>query len=104
RWTVDKPPELMYALILLAILISSSIVCHYGEIQAKKHRHREARIILLITFVMGLGFLALQSFEYLSHWRKLTPNSDAYGSIFFFIATAHAAIYILSLWVARFGG
>ena len=102
RWTVDKPPELMYALILLAILVSSSIVCHYGEIQAKKHRHREARIILLITFVMGLGFLALQSFEYLSHWRKLTPNSDAYGSIFYTITTFHAAHVVVGLLLILF--
>jgi heme/copper-type cytochrome/quinol oxidase subunit 3 len=97
RWTIDKPPELMYALILLAILVSSSFVMHYGERLVKKHRHREARIILAVTFLMGLGFLALQSFEYLSHWRHLTPDSDAYGSIFYTITTFHAAHVVVGL-------
>lgn len=99
RWAVDKPPDLKYALILLVILVSSSFVMHYGEMQIKKHRHLKARIILAITFVMGLGFLALQSFEYLSHWRELTPDSDSYGSIFYTITTFHAAHVVVGLLV-----
>lgn len=97
RWAFDKPPSIVYALILLAILISSSFVIHYGEHQMKKGRLREARILLVITFVMGLGFLALQSFEYLHNWALFTPISDSYGSIFYTITTFHAAHVVVGL-------
>ena len=31
RWSLETPPKLLYALILLAILLSSSFVLHWGE-------------------------------------------------------------------------
>ena len=102
RWAVDKPPDIKYALILLAILLASSFVIHYGEHQVKKGKPRKARFLLVITFVMGLGFLALQSFEYLSHWGKLTPESDSYGSIFYTITTFHAAHVVVGLLLILF--
>jgi len=97
RWSIDDPPKLTYALILLAILISSSLVLHWGEKQVKRQRYVAARIILAVTILMGLGFLALQSFEYLDHWKKLAPYSDSYGSIFYTITTFHAAHVIVGL-------
>lgn len=97
RWAIDKPPKIEYALFLLAILIASSFVIHWGEHEVKKGNHHKARMILAITFVMGLGFLALQAFEYLDNWKRLTPDSDAYGSIFYTITTFHAAHVIVGL-------
>jgi heme/copper-type cytochrome/quinol oxidase subunit 3 len=97
RWAVDDPPKLTYALILLALLVSSSFVLHWGERQVRRQRYVAARIILVVTILMGLGFLALQSFEYLDHWKKLAPYSDSYGSIFYTITTFHAAHVIVGL-------
>lgn len=97
RWQVNKPPGLGYGLALLAVLVASSIVLIYGEHLLKKERYRAARITMFITFLMGLGFLAMQAFEYLDHWKELTPDSNAYGSIFYTITTLHAAHVIVGL-------
>lgn len=102
RWAVDKPPKLGYALILLAILVASSFVIHWGEIQVKKRKYRKARIIMAVTFVMGLAFLALQAFEYLADWTNLSLQSDPYGSIFYTITTFHAAHVVVGLLMIGF--
>ncbi len=102
RWTIDKPPAVRYALILLVILLSSSVVIHYGEHQVKKGNLRRARTLLVITFVMGLGFLCLQGFEYFTDWAKFTPVSDSYGSIFYTITTFHAAHVVVGLLLILF--
>lgn len=97
RWAIDLPPKLHYAFIMLAVLISSSFVLHWGERQLKRQRYGAARAALAITILMGLGFLALQAFEYLDHWKSLTPYSDSYGSIFYTITTFHAAHVVIGL-------
>lgn len=97
RWAIDEPPAIKYALILLAILISSSVVIEYGERQLRKHNFLKARIILIVTFIMGLCFLGLQGYEYFNNWKIFTPDSDSYGSIFYTITTFHAAHVIVGL-------
>lgn len=97
RWTIDQPPRFTYALILLAILLLSSVVLHWGEKQVKLGRYAAARIALAVTVLLGLGFLTLQSFEYMDHWKSLTPYSDSYGAIFYTITTFHAAHVIVGL-------
>lgn len=97
RWLIDQPPHFTYALILLAILIASSIVLQWGERQLEKGKYAVARIALAVTIFMGLGFLVLQSFEYMDHWKSLTPYSDSYGSLFYAITTLHAAHVIVGL-------
>ena len=97
RWTMNKPPKLGYALELLAILIASSIVLMVGERMVKQRRYVAARVYMAITVLMGLGFLVLQSFEYIDHWKTLTPDTNAYGSIFYTITTFHAAHVIVGL-------
>ena len=102
RWAVDKPPSVRYALILLVILVSSSFVMEWGKSQLEKGRPHMARIILLITFLMGLVFLGLQGYEYLNDWKSFTPVSDSYGSIFYTITTFHAAHVVVGLLVILF--
>lgn len=97
RWGIDEPPKLHYALIMLAVLLSSSVVLHWGEKQVKKQKYLVGRIALGITILMGMGFLALSAFEYLDHWKELTPYSDSYGSIFYTIISIHAAHVIVGL-------
>lgn len=97
RWAIDHPPKLHYALIMLAVLLSSSFVLHWGESQLKKQRYVAARVGLGITILMGLGFLALSAFEYMEHWKDLTPDSNSYGSIFYTIVSFHAAHVIMGL-------
>jgi heme/copper-type cytochrome/quinol oxidase subunit 3 len=97
RWEIDNPPKLVYPLILLAILLSSSIVLRWGELRVKEERFGAAKIALIITILLGMAFLTLQGFEYHSHWKDLAPYSDSYGSIFYSITSLHAAHVIVGL-------
>jgi cytochrome c oxidase subunit III len=97
RWAIDHPPKLTLAFVMLAVLVSSSVVLHFGERQLKKGRVGMARLMMAITILMGMGFLAIQAVEYMDHWKDLTPDSDSYGSIFYTITTFHAAHVIVGL-------
>lgn len=97
RWSFNNPPKLGYALVMVVVLVTSSFVLHLGEKQVEKENYLAGRIALAATIVIGLVFLTLQSFEYLSHWKTLAPYSDSYGSIFYAITTFHAAHVIVGL-------
>lgn len=104
RWATENAPELSYPLILLAILLASSFVLHWGEQQVRAERFAAGRLALWLTVLMGLVFLALQGFEYYSHWSDLAPYSDSYGSIFYTITTLHAAHVIAGLLLLGYVG
>ena len=104
RWAEEMPPKLRYPILLLVILLSSSAVLMWGEQQVKRAHFYAGRIALWITVAMGLGFLVLQSFEYVDHWKDLTPYSDSYGSIFYAITTLHAAHVVVGLLMLCFVG
>jgi heme/copper-type cytochrome/quinol oxidase subunit 3 len=104
RWAVETPPELKYPIILLAILFSSSVVLAWGERQMKQGLYGVARKALWGTVLLGLAFMGLQAIEYMSHWKKLTPYSDSYGSIFYAITSLHAAHVIVGLLMLMYVG
>lgn len=104
RWATQDPPHLVYPFILLVILLSSSAVLHWGEMQVEKERYRAGRIALWFTVVLGLGFLILQGFEYASEWAHLTPDTNSYGSIFYTITTLHAAHVIVGVLILMYVG
>jgi heme/copper-type cytochrome/quinol oxidase subunit 3 len=104
RWAQEMPPKLIYPIILLAILLSSSFVLKWGEDQVKTENFGAARLALWITVLMGLAFLALQSVEYVSHWKDLTPYSDSYGSIFYAITSLHAIHVVAGLLMLSYVG
>jgi cytochrome c oxidase subunit 3 len=97
RWMIDQPPKFALALVMAAVLLSSSLVLMWGERQVKLERYFAARLALAGTIAIGLVFLTIQSFEYLEHWKSLTPYSDSYGSIFYVITSFHAAHVIVGL-------
>jgi heme/copper-type cytochrome/quinol oxidase subunit 3 len=97
RWEVQRPPELTYAFIMLAVLLLSSAVLHIGELAARSHKYRAARVYLGGTVLLGLIFLALQYVETKQHLKILTPQSDAYGSLFYTITFFHGAHLTMGL-------
>jgi cytochrome c oxidase subunit III len=104
RWADEVAPKWWLALILMAILLASSAVLWWGEHQVKKERFTAGRIALWISVLLGIGFLALQGFEYAVEWKDVTPYSDTYGSIFFTITTLHAAHVIAGLLMLMYVG
>jgi heme/copper-type cytochrome/quinol oxidase subunit 3 len=97
RWAIDIPPKLTLALVMLAILIASSLVMMWGERMVKLGRYSVARFAVILTVVMGLIFVAIQTAEYKDHWKTLTPLTDSYGSIFYTITTFHAAHVVMGI-------
>ncbi len=97
RWAIDSPPKMIKAFIMLAILVSSSLVIMWGEHLVKQKRYRMARAAVVTTILMGLVFLAVQASEYMEHWKTLTPFTDSYGSIFYTLTTFHGAHVIMGL-------
>jgi cytochrome c oxidase subunit 3 len=87
RWLFEEPPKLPLAIIMLAVLLSSSAVLRWGEQQVKARNYGAARVALVTTFLMGIGFLVIQFFEYKDHLKSLTPRTNVYGSIFYAITS-----------------
>jgi heme/copper-type cytochrome/quinol oxidase subunit 3 len=104
RWATHEPPKLHYALIMLVLLLSSSVVLHWGEKQVNAGRQAAARMAIFVTVFMGLVFMGLQTLEYRDHWKSLTPYSDSYGSIFYTITSFHAAHVIVGLLLLTYAG
>ncbi len=102
QWPPDAPPKLHYSIPMLAVLLGSSAVLHWGEKQIKKHRIRAGMIGLGITIFMGIVFLILSVFEYSEHLGTLMPTKDAYAAIFYTIITLHAAHVVLGLSMLSF--
>lgn len=92
-----EPPKLTLALIMLAVLLTSSAVLHAGERAEKAGSRLMARLAVAATIVMGIGFLALQAIEYRNHLKELKPTTDAYGSIFYTITSLHGAHLVLGV-------
>jgi cytochrome c oxidase subunit III len=104
RWANELPPSLKYPFVLLAILVASSLVLEWGNRQVKRENAEAGRMALWITVFMGVVFMVLQIFEYISHWKTLTPYSDSYGSIFYAITSLHALHVIAGLLMLGFVG
>jgi heme/copper-type cytochrome/quinol oxidase subunit 3 len=92
-----EPPKMMLALIMLAILLTSSIVLHAGELAERRGHKRLARALVGATILIGAGFIGVQALEYREHLKTLTPLTNAYGSIFYTITGFHAAHVVLGL-------
>jgi len=96
KWPTELP-KLTKPLVMLAILLSSSVVLYFGEEAAKQAEFARAKRWTGVTVLMGLGFLTVQYSEYAEHLKTLRPTDNAYGSIFYTITSFHAAHLMLGL-------
>jgi heme/copper-type cytochrome/quinol oxidase subunit 3 len=85
----EKPPELKLPLIMLAILVSSSVLVHFGARGEEKGHQGRARLAAAVAAALGLVFLGLQLSEYGHKLQVLTPQMSAYGSIFYTLTGIH---------------
>lgn len=82
-----EAPELRLAGIGTVVLLASSGVAHWAERQIKKDSVAGLRWGLAATVVLGIGFLGIQAYEYMH--ASFTPQTNAYGSIFFGVTGFH---------------
>jgi heme/copper-type cytochrome/quinol oxidase subunit 3 len=97
RFAIDMPPHTHWAVSAAALLIVSSIAMWLGERQIFRRNYFAGRMLLLVVLVLGLGFLALEGFDFALEWRTLTPYSDSYGSIFYTIIGFDALHVIIGM-------
>lgn len=102
EWPAEEDPKYKLALLMLAVLLTSSAVLYWGERAVKKGALGQLQICLGGTILLGIGFLVISSVEYANHLKVLTPRSNAYGSIFYAITSLHAAHLILGLMMLIF--
>lgn len=96
-WPRQPLPPLIFSVPMLALLLISSGVLYMGERQLRSGNYRAARLAMVATGVIGLGWLALQSFEYKNDLLRFTPQTDVYGSLFYTITGFHIAHLILGI-------
>lgn len=84
-----KSVPLVRPLIMTVVLLSSSVTAWWGESGIKKGEGMRLRIGLALTFLLGVGFLALQATEYAN--RDTSWTTSAYDSLFITITGFHGA-------------
>lgn len=90
-----EPPELLIPILNTVILITSSVFIHLAERGIKRGDQRWLRMGLLIAFVLGLVFLALQGYEYAT--SPILPSDNAYASLFFAITGIHGLHVLIAV-------
>lgn len=100
--------ELVLPSIATGLLVASSFPMHWAASGIRKGNLNQLRYGLLATIIMGVVFLSMQAYEYVS--IGLTPQQNVFGSIFFTLTGFHGfhvliglAMLSMTLWYAARG-
>lgn len=108
QWTSHQAPPLILPGVETAVMIASAILLRFGQKAVSADQFLTGRLLLAATILLALGFLVVQSFEYITEFQMYSPRADAYGSIFFTITILHACHVILGIlmmgWVLALPG
>jgi len=97
RWPIGGAPSLTLPTAMVFILFLSCVALWAGGWLLRQGRELPARAALLVTALLGAGFLVLNAFDYNSEARIQPPTQSPYTSIFYTIEGVHAAHIILGL-------
>ncbi len=90
-----KRPELSLPLIGTLLLLGSSVPMVWAEAGVRAGNVGRLRLGLALALVMGGAFLGIQALEY-SH-KAFTPQTNAYGSLFYIITGFHGLHVFVAL-------
>ncbi len=99
-WPPQGPPSLKLALPATVILIGSSFVLEWGKRLGRDGRMAASWIAILVTFLMGAAFAALELKEWAG--KPFSLGTSAYSSAYFLVTgthLAHVAVGLLALLV-----
>jgi heme/copper-type cytochrome/quinol oxidase subunit 3 len=99
-WPPDgiEKPTLALPLLMTAILWSSSVPVHIADLAIRKGNQWGLRLGLALGFLLGAVFLALQVIvEYPEKLHEFTPQTNAYGSLFFALTGLHGSHVLVGL-------
>jgi cytochrome c oxidase subunit III len=89
----DTPhPSALYAAVLTAILVSSSVTMQFGVWAIRKNNQRRLILWLAVSLLLGATFLAMQALEYANLIEEgMTLSSGVFGSTFYTLTGFHGA-------------
>ena len=90
-----RAPELPRITLFTIVLLASSLPLFWGERAIRKGHVGQLRIALFISFVMGLTFVANQTYDFTS--LKFSASDNAYASLFIVITGLHGLHLIVGL-------
>ena len=88
-WPPAGPPSLHLALPNTLILLASSVTMWRAEAAIRSGEVVRLARGLLVTLILGAGFLSIQIVEYSQ--LPFAPQTDAHGSLFYVITGFHSA-------------
>lgn len=99
RWPPAGVPEpaLRLPLVMTALLVASSIALYVAQRAFDNSKRRHYRIGVLVTLLLGIGFLLLQWREYHEKLLTASPSDNSYESLFFTITSFHGAHVLVGL-------
>jgi heme/copper-type cytochrome/quinol oxidase subunit 3 len=97
RWPIGEAPSLTWPTVMVLILLLSCLSLAVGGWLLRRGRILLARGALLVTIVLGCGFLVVNAHDYNIATRVQPVAENTYTSIFYTIGYVHAAHLILGL-------
>jgi heme/copper-type cytochrome/quinol oxidase subunit 3 len=97
RWPIGGAPALTLPTAMACLLFLSCITLWTGGRLLRHRHHLAARGALLLTALLGCGFLVLSAYDYDSAARIQPVTENPYTSVFYTIEGVHAAHAILGL-------
>jgi cytochrome c oxidase subunit I+III len=94
-WAKHSAPELTVPGINTIILVTSSIVLHWGVRASLNQSQRRMRTAIAAAMLLGAVFVAIQAWEY-AH-NGFGPGTDAYGSSFVVTTAVHGTHVVVGL-------
>jgi len=89
NWLEFSMPNIFY--ISTLVIIASSVTLHTSFRMFKSHHERAYKSLLLLTFVLGILFIALQYFGWLALYDKgVDLKGNVSGSFFYLLSGIHA--------------
>lgn len=90
--------HLPLAFVMTMLLLTSSLTSVYAIYHMKNYNFNKMRLWLIITILLGFGFLALEIYEFVEYVHQgHTFRSSAFGSSFYFLVGTHGAHVIVGL-------
>jgi cytochrome c oxidase subunit III len=104
-WPPDGigPPHVAVPLVLAACLAATSVPIQMASRAARAGRAGAALRLVVAAGVVQAGYLAFEVHSLAGDLNSFTPQTDAYGSIYYvLLGAAHAHVFVgllLSLWL-----
>ncbi|RPF58229.1 cytochrome c oxidase subunit 3 [Abyssicoccus albus] len=90
--------QLPLAFVMTMLLLTSSLTSVYAIYHMRNHNFKKMQLWLIITVLLGLGFLGLEIYEFIEYVHQgHTFRSSAFGSAFYFLVGTHGFHVIIGL-------